>query len=328
MISPANCKIMPKISVIVPVYNTEKYIHRCVDSILAQTFIDFELLLVNDGSKDSSGKICDEYAAKDSRVRVFHKENGGVSSARNVGLDNVKGEWVAFCDSDDYVYPDWLKNYNIIEYGVKYDIICQGLDADKPISLGTKSCQYGIDFRGPVNNVIDKLSDALILGYLHIKAFRFSLIDKQKLRFDDNLKFKEDETFVLKYMQQCQNGVCINKIGYLYSVPDWNKYTLSFEDERYLYENLFAEIRKIDVGRKFKYFGNVREQLTDVYIQEFYRNPSRRKECLKGLRDILKIDYCGSQVFFITKLFIYMDPTTYFSKYVLLCHLKLKYGRF
>ena len=95
----------PIISVIVPVYNTEKYLHRCIDSILAQTFTDFELLLIDDGSKDNSGKICDEYAAKDSRVRVFHKENGGVSSARNLGLDNAQGEWIAFVDSDDYISP-------------------------------------------------------------------------------------------------------------------------------------------------------------------------------------------------------------------------------
>ena len=94
---------MSKISVIVPVYNAEEYLHRCLDSILAQTFTDFELLLVNDGSKDNSGAICDDYAAKDSRIRVFHKENGGVSSARNIGLDNVKGGWVAFVDADDWL---------------------------------------------------------------------------------------------------------------------------------------------------------------------------------------------------------------------------------
>ena len=93
----------PKISVIVPVYNTEKYLRRCIDSVLAQTYQDFELLLIDDGSKDSSGAICDEYAAKDARVRVFHKENGGVSSARNLGLDNARGEWVTFVDSDDYI---------------------------------------------------------------------------------------------------------------------------------------------------------------------------------------------------------------------------------
>ena len=93
----------PKISVIIPVYNAESTLRRCVDSFLAQTFTDFECLLINDGSKDRSGEICDEYVARDSRVKVFHKENGGVSSARNVGLDNATGEWIAFVDSDDWV---------------------------------------------------------------------------------------------------------------------------------------------------------------------------------------------------------------------------------
>ena len=100
---------MPKISVIVPVYNTEKYLRQCIDSILAQTFTDFELLLINDGSTDGSGAICDEYAQKDSRVRVFHQENGGVSSARNVGLDNARGEWITFCDSDDTIDESFLE---------------------------------------------------------------------------------------------------------------------------------------------------------------------------------------------------------------------------
>lgn len=91
------------ISVIVPVYNVERYLARCIESILSQTYTDFELLLIDDGSKDKSGSICDEYALKDSRIRVFHKPNGGVSSARNVGLDNARGQWVAFCDSDDWL---------------------------------------------------------------------------------------------------------------------------------------------------------------------------------------------------------------------------------
>ena len=91
----------PKISVIVPVYNVEMFLRRCIDSILAQTFTDFELLLIDDGSKDKSGEICDEYATKDVRIRVFHKQNGGVSSARNVGLNHAIGEYICFCDADD-----------------------------------------------------------------------------------------------------------------------------------------------------------------------------------------------------------------------------------
>ena len=89
-------------SVVVPVYNVEKYLHECVDSILSQTFTDFELILVDDGSKDHSGTICDEYAQKDSRVRVIHKENGGQSTARNRGVEEAQGKYVVFLDSDDF----------------------------------------------------------------------------------------------------------------------------------------------------------------------------------------------------------------------------------
>ncbi len=99
----------PKISVIVPVYKVEKYLPECIDSILAQTFTDFELILVDDGSPDNSGKICDDYAARDSRIRVFHKENGGVSSARNLGIKNAQSDYIAFLDSDDWWKPEFLE---------------------------------------------------------------------------------------------------------------------------------------------------------------------------------------------------------------------------
>lgn len=103
---------MPKISVIVPVYNVENYLHRCVDSILAQSFTDFELILVDDGSPDNCGRICDEYAEKDNRIHVIHKENGGLSDARNAGIDwtfaNSDSEWLTFIDSDDWVHPKYL----------------------------------------------------------------------------------------------------------------------------------------------------------------------------------------------------------------------------
>lgn len=98
----------PQISIIIPIYNAEKTLNRCLDSIKQQIFNDFEVLLIDDGSKDSSLTICKSYASKDSRFRVFEKENGGASSARNIGLNNAKGEYIAFCDSDDYVEPDWL----------------------------------------------------------------------------------------------------------------------------------------------------------------------------------------------------------------------------
>lgn len=97
---------VPRVSIIVPVYNVEKYINRCIDSILSQTFTDFELILVDDGSPDKSGEICDEYAKKDKRIKVIHKKNGGLSDARNVGLEIAKGDFIGFVDSDDYIELD------------------------------------------------------------------------------------------------------------------------------------------------------------------------------------------------------------------------------
>ncbi len=111
--------IMPKVSVIVPVYNAERYLRRCIDSILSQTFTDFELILIDDGSSDLSWKICDEYARRYSNVVVFHTENRGASLARKTGIAKAKGEYVAFVDSDDFVRADYLEIlYNLI---IKYN---------------------------------------------------------------------------------------------------------------------------------------------------------------------------------------------------------------
>lgn len=122
---------MDLISIIVPVYNVENYIRECIDSILAQTISSFELILVDDGSKDESGKICDEYADTDDRIRVIHKENGGLSSARNRGLDEAKGDYICFVDSDDAVSADYLeKLYAAIKKG-NADIVVCDIDAPK-----------------------------------------------------------------------------------------------------------------------------------------------------------------------------------------------------
>ena len=115
---------MPRLSIIVPVYKVEKYIHKCVDSILNQTFTDFELILVDDGSPDNCGRICDEYTEKDSRVRVIHKENGGLSDARNYGIDAAEGSILGFVDSDDDIDHNMYKS--MIEYmdSNDLDIVC------------------------------------------------------------------------------------------------------------------------------------------------------------------------------------------------------------
>ncbi|WP_455654514.1 glycosyltransferase family 2 protein [Phascolarctobacterium sp.] len=127
---------MDIISVIVPVYNVEKYLPKCLDSLSNQTFQSLEIVLVDDGSTDNSGQICDEYAAKDARIKVLHKTNGGVSSARNAGLDAATGNYIAFADSDDYVEPDM---YEILYKAVDVKTVaCCGLrkiNSDNNIEL-------------------------------------------------------------------------------------------------------------------------------------------------------------------------------------------------
>ncbi|UOK56378.1 glycosyltransferase [Bacillus sp. OVS6] len=105
---------MPAISIVVPIYNVEKYLHKCIDSILSQNFTDLEIVLVNDGSTDSCGRICDEYSIKDNRVKVIHKKNGGLSDARNTGIEISTGDFIGFVDSDDWVEPNMYETlYNL-----------------------------------------------------------------------------------------------------------------------------------------------------------------------------------------------------------------------
>ncbi len=110
MDAPHFAEATPVVSVIVPVYKTERYLAECIESVLAQTFEDFEMILVDDGSPDNSGKICDDYAARDPRIRVFHEENGGVTSARRLGVERSRAEWIMFVDSDDKLFPNALRD--------------------------------------------------------------------------------------------------------------------------------------------------------------------------------------------------------------------------
>lgn len=211
------------ISIIVPIYNAEQYLHRCVDSILAQSYTDFELLLIDDGSKDDSGAICDAYAAKDSRVCVFHKENGGVSSARNLGLDHAQGEYVTFCDADDYVTTDWLAAYSkaIAE---NIDLAIQGYYSVEGENTIEKSLQpnqgTGIEVK---RQLITSLFSQEVYYYLWVKLFRMSLIEAHHIRFDEQSILGEDTQFISKYMEYAASFMCVDRVSYYYIVPAKDK---------------------------------------------------------------------------------------------------------
>lgn len=202
----------PKISVIVPVYNVEKYLPRCIDSILSQTFTDFELLLIDDGSPDNCGKICDEYAAKDSRVKVFHKSNGGVSSARNLGLDNAQGEWITFIDSDDYIEQGFL----FIPEIVSEDLLIQDY---KHINVG-KTKQYEflpLVISSPqMQCFINENMNKVIFRVPWAKFFKRSIIVDNSLRFLNGVKIGEDTLFVYDYLSFTTSVRYLNRSKYVY----------------------------------------------------------------------------------------------------------------
>lgn len=209
-----NCE--PKISVIVPVYKAEAYLHRCVDSLLVQTFQDFEILLIDDGSPDHSGEICDEYAKKDNRVRVFHKENGGVSSARNEGIKRALGEWIAFIDSDDYVDNTFLEDFGLEDFEV--DIFLSGY---KKIEQETGN----IEKHSFATNRIQRVSLAEcfvegerknILNSPVCKLFKHNILIENDLRFDANISFGEDHLFVLSYLYYVRSLVISPAMSYNY----------------------------------------------------------------------------------------------------------------
>jgi len=205
----------PQISVIVPVYNVEKYLHKCVDSILAQTLSDIELILVDDGSPDGSGAICDEYAQKDSRVKVIHKPNGGVSSARNAGIDVASGEWICFVDSDDIIEPTYLDDFELLT--TKADLYLQGYK--KIINGEVKEIHSFSGFQG--NRYIEILAfteDERIINSPCFKLYNRDIVHKKKIRFDINTSYGEDHIFSLEYAICVTSAHYSNASGYCYMV--------------------------------------------------------------------------------------------------------------
>lgn len=183
---------MPQVSVIVPVYNVERYLPRCIDSILAQTYTDFELLLVDDGSPDGCGRICDEYAKKDRRIRVFHKKNGGQSDARNYGLDHMQGNYVTFVDSDDYVGENYLSilmemitegetDFSVLSFEQVYDL--------ESIQFNDKDERHYYDGSEMYRiMVVGKITGTTVCG----KLFRKELFDS--IRFPVGKVYEDTDT--------------------------------------------------------------------------------------------------------------------------------------
>lgn len=274
---------MPTISVIIPVYNTEKYLRRCIDSVLAQTYQDFELLLIDDGSEDSSGAICDEYAARDSRVKVFHKENGGVSSARNLGLDNARGEWITFVDSDDYIEEKFLKSFegNLdADLVVGNMIICEDGKSRRDIGAHIVPGKYS-----PIQSVLKGNLTNHAFCAPWGKLFRKDCIGD--LHFDVRMTICEDTKFVYNYIAKAKDMRILSTdesshYVYMYpSIPSNEKYQMSVESSVYCLLSMEKAYQEVGVyDRRFEL----------IYVQECY------ERCAKDMANNYRLWYGNKEV--------------------------------
>ena len=210
--------MVPEISVIVPVYNAEKYLRRCIDSILEQEFTDFELILVDDGSTDTSGEICEEYAERDGRVRVFHKENSGVSDARNLGMEAARGTYLQFADSDDGMTRDAMK----LMVRTAREKGCDLVISDFYRVVGEL-----VSHKGDIeeNRALSREEFAAYMmenpadyyyGVLWNKLYRRELVEKYRLRMNSELSWCEDFLFNLEYILHAESFCALRAPVYYY----------------------------------------------------------------------------------------------------------------
>ena len=215
---------MPRLSVIIPVYNAAPYLQACIDSLLDQRFSDFEVLLIDDGSTDESGVICDEFARKDPRVIALHQKNGGACAARNRGIEYAQGEFIVFVDADDLVTYDYLQH--LMESDA--DMVVAGLKmfgAKTKIAVPTRRDDFGIDGLATHWNTPPNMN--YLYCYPVAKRFRTRIIHDYCIRFDESVFFSEDTCFNIRYYFHADSFTELPYADYLYRITEITR------DEKY-----------------------------------------------------------------------------------------------
>lgn len=225
-----------KISIIIPVYNAENYLAKCIDSILQQPYHNLEIILIDDGSKDTSGNICDEYASKEGRIKVIHVENGGASKARNIGLDNCTGQWISFVDADDYLLPDtfWEGMFDELQ-GTHYDVIEFPYERGQ---LGRATYKVG-SYR-------NRKIDVFYVNQFHNELWGrlFSRESIGRHRFDSHVIIGEDVLFLIEVLSSCKSLYCYDKGGYYYNITSSS--LMRGSDEVFLHKQRYALLAALE----------------------------------------------------------------------------------
>lgn len=206
---------IPLISVIVPVYGAEKELPRCVESLLAQSHKNLEIILVEDGSPDSSGAICDRYAAADKRVRAIHQPNAGASAARNNGIETATGDFLCFVDADDEVEPNYIRDF-VQGLAPEVDLVFQGICEIREGKSTRKIPPLQFFCQGELTQAIALINRQSMFGYVCNKLYRRSIIMEHGLRFRRDIRLSEDRLFALEYMRYARGIQLVAACNYRY----------------------------------------------------------------------------------------------------------------
>ena len=284
------------ISVIVPIYNAEAYLQSCLDSLQSQTFSNFEVWLIDDGSQDQSGVMCDSLAQKDTRFQVIHKSNGGVSSARNIGLEHANGEWICFVDADDEVGSDYLRQLYQATAFKESQLIIQGFQT---LFLNQKQFRTFKEHIYRADEIYIAFQQLRIhrCGFPFGKLYSSTIINEQGLRFDEQIHYAEDVIFMLHYLCFVSSIHTIEGAEYHYYIRNNSSLSqriFSFESEYRCYQtylNLMQKLRErflLPPSALLPVNNVISEYLVRRAIGSLYQHQTRKnqKERLKILSSL------------------------------------------
>lgn len=280
------------ISVIVPVYKAEKVISRCIESVTAQEYQDWELILVDDGSPDKSGEICDEYSVKDKRIRVVHQENAGASAARNQGIEVARGEYICFIDADDYVSKKYLSDF--FTFPDYTDFVMQGHTAiytSRPDNLcvNKKTCSHDLKY------LLENCDEQGLLQGPCCKLFKLDVIRDFNISYPSDISIGEDAIFVKQYLLHCGSRIStIARSNYFYIHNNTDSLTSRFHNcnelyfaiykEYELYMELVKKVGNISFDAKSQFFDHV----SSIFYQSIYSAFVDKKNSGKQIKNFIK----------------------------------------
>lgn len=321
-----NTMEQPLVSIIIPVYNAKTHLEACVQSILDQSYKRFELLLINDGSSDGSSELCDELSQKSEKIRVIHKENGGVSSARNAGLDIASGDYIVFVDSDDVISNNYLESF--LESAHKGDLILGMIEDlyfdNQGVIVKQKTRHVEAPNCGILADEYYKLLELLRVPV--VKLYKRSILEDHRIRFDENLSLAEDQVFNFSYYKHIKTYALetrsIYKYYHLYESNSLSSLRTkkTFEDELYKLNVEYAFIKSYSPSNADLVYAHHMISMMNIYtdlkddrgLLPFYKrvkrianlNPVKADKALNKKKKLI-VDLLNLKLYGIVTLYYY-----------------------